>query len=121
VASKPWQLFFRDCPPQQGDEIEGGWPRAAGQYGSQIRRARHSRVPSRHESEQAAKADRRSGARDAIAWRMLALSDEGLAHLAIAADARLQADARGRDGGVREELTAGSTLREANRKNIRLF
>src|SRR5215831_11417365 len=44
VASKPWQLFFRDRPPQQGDEIEGGWPRAADQYGSQIRRARHSRV-----------------------------------------------------------------------------
>src|SRR5215472_8370511 len=40
VASKPWQLFFRDCPPQQGDEIEGGWPCAVGQYGSQIRRPR---------------------------------------------------------------------------------
>jgi len=62
---------------------------------------------SRHESEQAAKADCRSGARDAIAWRMLALSDEGLAHLAIAADARLRADARGRDGGVRQWLAAG--------------
>jgi len=49
---------------------------------------------SRHESEQAAKADRRSGARDAIAWRMLALSDEGLAHLAIAANARLRGDAQ---------------------------
>ena len=66
---------------------------------------------SRHESEQAAKADRRSGARDAIAWRMLALSDEGLAHLAIAADTRLRADARGGDSGVREELAAGLVLR----------
>jgi hypothetical protein len=27
MAEKPWQQFFRDAPPQPGDEVQGAWTR----------------------------------------------------------------------------------------------